>query len=44
MIGPIIDQLAASTGPEVLVGKVNVDDAPDVAAILVFKAFLPSFC
>jgi thioredoxin 1 len=31
MLGPVIDQLAASTGNDVLVGKVNVDDSPGLA-------------
>lgn len=31
MLGPVIDQLAASTGDSVLVAKVNVDEEPDLA-------------
>ncbi len=32
MQGPIIDQLADKVSGDILVGKVNVDDAPSVAA------------
>ena len=31
MIGPIIEELATEYGDEVLVGKVNVDDNPEIS-------------
>lgn len=31
-LAPVLDDLAAQYGPRVSIGKVNVDDAPDLAA------------